>query len=112
MRRRSRNPDLHKGAIEDEHPCASTNAPGLDEDGLPNDEVAIANDVRNRTCAFRRLCYSRPTCQNAMAIGPDFTRTESASTFQRSQAFQLSALVPLLPPWCPEARLLPEQTSR
>ena len=45
MRRTSRNPDLHKGAIEDEHPCASTNAPGLDEDGLPNDDVAIAEDA-------------------------------------------------------------------
>ena len=38
--------DMHKGAIEgppdgDSNP----NAPGLDERGLPNDEVAIAQDV-------------------------------------------------------------------
>jgi hypothetical protein len=41
----SRDPDLHKGAIEDERPCATTNAPGLDDDGLPNDETAIAEDA-------------------------------------------------------------------
>jgi len=45
MRGTSRDHDLHKGAIEDEHPCANTNAPGLDDDGLPNDEVAIAEDA-------------------------------------------------------------------
>jgi hypothetical protein len=37
--------DFHKGAIEDERRCASTNAPGLDGDGLPNDAVAIAADA-------------------------------------------------------------------
>jgi hypothetical protein len=38
--------DLHKGAIEgppDGH--WNHNAPALGEDGLPNDEVAIAEDV-------------------------------------------------------------------
>jgi hypothetical protein len=39
------DPDVHKGAIEDECRCAATNAPGLDEDGLPNDAVAIAADA-------------------------------------------------------------------
>jgi hypothetical protein len=37
--------DFHKGAIEDERRCAATNAPGLDDDGLPNDAVAIAADA-------------------------------------------------------------------
>jgi hypothetical protein len=38
--------DLHKGAVEgppDGH--WNHNAPALDEDGMPNDEVAIAEDV-------------------------------------------------------------------
>ena len=38
--------DIHKGAIEgppDDY--GKLNAPGLDEDGWPNDEVAIAQDV-------------------------------------------------------------------
>jgi len=39
------DPDFHKGAIEDECRCAATNAPGLDEDGLPNDAIAIAADA-------------------------------------------------------------------
>jgi len=43
--RSSGDADLHKGAIEDDHPCARSNAPGLDEDGLPNDEIAIAEDA-------------------------------------------------------------------
>jgi hypothetical protein len=38
----SRDHDIHKGAIEDSCPIATTNAPGLDDDGLPNDETAIA----------------------------------------------------------------------
>jgi len=42
---KSRDPDGRKGAIEDTHPCAATNAPGLDDDGLPNDETAIAEDA-------------------------------------------------------------------
>ena len=41
----SRDPDIHKGAMEDDRPCATTNAPGLDDDGLPNDEIAIAEDA-------------------------------------------------------------------
>lgn len=39
------DPDFHKGAMENERRCAATNAPGLDEDGLPNDAVAIAADA-------------------------------------------------------------------
>jgi hypothetical protein len=38
--------DLHKGAVEgppEGH--GNPNAPGLDEQGLPNDPVAIAQDV-------------------------------------------------------------------
>ena len=31
--------------MEDEQPSAATNAPGLDNDGLPNDETAIAADA-------------------------------------------------------------------
>jgi hypothetical protein len=38
----SRDHDIHKGAIEDDRPTTTTNAPGLDDDGLPNDETAIA----------------------------------------------------------------------
>ena len=38
----SRDHDVHKGAMEDGRPSATTNAPGLDDDGLPNDETAIA----------------------------------------------------------------------
>lgn len=42
------DPDLEKGATEgppnnDSH--GNRNAPGLDENGLPNDDVAIAQDV-------------------------------------------------------------------
>ncbi len=38
--------DLHKGAIEDTpDSMGNPNAPALDENGLPNDEVAIAQDV-------------------------------------------------------------------
>ena len=33
---------LHKGAMEDGQPITTSNAPGLDEDGLPNDETGIA----------------------------------------------------------------------
>ncbi|MGH9345917.1 MAG: hypothetical protein ACRD26_01510 [Vicinamibacterales bacterium] len=43
------DPDLSKGAIEgppnDEHVHGNRNAPALDEDGLPNDEIAICEDV-------------------------------------------------------------------
>ena len=38
----SRDHDVHKGAIEDGYPNTTTNAPGLDADGLPNDATAIA----------------------------------------------------------------------
>jgi len=41
----SRDADIHKGAMEDERPSSTTNAPGLDADGLPNDETAIAEDA-------------------------------------------------------------------
>ena len=43
--RSSPDGDRHKGAIEDEHPCDKSNAPGLDDNGLPNDEIAIAEDA-------------------------------------------------------------------
>ena len=38
----SRDHDIQKGAIEDGYPSTATNAPGLDADGLPNDETVIA----------------------------------------------------------------------
>jgi hypothetical protein len=41
----SRDHDMHKGATEDGRPSATTNAPGLDDEGLPNDETAIAADA-------------------------------------------------------------------
>jgi len=41
----SRDQDIHKGAIEDGRPSATTNAPGLDDEGLPNDETGIAADA-------------------------------------------------------------------
>jgi hypothetical protein len=40
----SRDQDIHKGAMEDGRPSETSNAPGLDDDGLPNDEKAIAED--------------------------------------------------------------------
>jgi hypothetical protein len=43
--RTSRDQDLRKGAVEDEGPSGTTNAPGLDGNGLPNDETAIAEDA-------------------------------------------------------------------
>jgi hypothetical protein len=43
------DPDLEKGAREgppnDEHTRGNRNAPALDDQGLPNDEIAIAEDV-------------------------------------------------------------------
>ena len=42
---RSRDADVHKGAMEDGRPSGATNAPGLDDEGLPNDETAIAEDA-------------------------------------------------------------------
>jgi len=41
----SRDHDIHKGAIEDDRPSVTTNAPGLDGDGLPNDDTAIAESA-------------------------------------------------------------------
>jgi len=41
----SRDQDIHKGAIEDDSPSDRTNAPALDENGLPNDDTAIAQDA-------------------------------------------------------------------
>jgi hypothetical protein len=37
--------DIHKGAIESPESPGNPNAPALDENGLPNDPVAIAQDV-------------------------------------------------------------------
>jgi hypothetical protein len=42
---RRRDPDGRKGAMEQGRPWVTTNAPGLDDDGLPNDETAIAEDA-------------------------------------------------------------------
>jgi hypothetical protein len=36
--RTSGDHDIHKGAVEDARLWDQPNAPGLDEDGLPNDE--------------------------------------------------------------------------
>jgi hypothetical protein len=41
----ARDQDIHKGAIEDGRPSERTNAPALDENGLPNDDTAIAQDA-------------------------------------------------------------------
>ena len=41
----SRDHDIHKGAIEDGRPSATTNAPGLDDNGLPYDEPAIVGNA-------------------------------------------------------------------
>jgi hypothetical protein len=47
--KRPADPDVNKGAVEgppsDEHTQGNPNAPGLNADGLPDDEVAIAEDV-------------------------------------------------------------------
>jgi hypothetical protein len=37
--------DLQKGAVEAPDAQGNANAPALDENGMPNDEVAIAQDV-------------------------------------------------------------------
>jgi hypothetical protein len=45
---RTTDPDLEKGAVEGppaEDAQGNANAPALNEEGLPNDEVAIAEDV-------------------------------------------------------------------
>jgi len=41
----ARDQDIHKGAIEDGRPSERTNALALDENGLPNDDTAIAQDA-------------------------------------------------------------------
>jgi hypothetical protein len=42
----SRDHDVHKGAMEEERPGPEpSGAPGLDENGMPNDATAIAQDV-------------------------------------------------------------------
>jgi len=37
--------DVRKGAVENVDSCDESNAPGLDDDGLPNDDIAIAEDA-------------------------------------------------------------------
>jgi len=43
------DPDTHKGAVEGDRPTdpgqGNANAPALDENGLPDDPVAITEDV-------------------------------------------------------------------
>jgi hypothetical protein len=41
----SRDQDIRKGAVEDGCPSERPNAPALDENGLPNDDTAIAQDA-------------------------------------------------------------------
>ena len=41
----SRDHDIHKGAMEDERPSAIMNTSALDDDGLPSDDTAIAQDA-------------------------------------------------------------------
>jgi len=43
--RMSRDHDIRKGATEDGTQSGTTNAPGLDTNGLPNDDRAIAEDA-------------------------------------------------------------------
>ena len=37
-----RDQDIHKGVMEDGRPSKASNAPALDNEGMPNDEKAIA----------------------------------------------------------------------
>ena len=41
----SGDPDGRKGAVEDSRPGSTNGAPGLDDNGLPNDEVKITEDA-------------------------------------------------------------------
>lgn len=41
----SRDHDIHKGAMEDERPSETLDAAALDDDGLPSDTTAIAQDA-------------------------------------------------------------------
>jgi hypothetical protein len=43
--RREVDSDLQKGAVESPEGQGNANAPALDDNGMPNDEVAIAQDV-------------------------------------------------------------------
>jgi hypothetical protein len=41
----TRDHDIHKGAMEDGRSSDATNAPGMDADGMPNDEIAICESA-------------------------------------------------------------------
>jgi hypothetical protein len=41
----SGDPDGRKGAVEDGRPDGVTHAPGLDDNGMPNDEKKITEDA-------------------------------------------------------------------
>jgi len=47
--RQQDDPDVHKGAVEGDRPTdeqlGNPHGDGIDEDGLPDDEVAIAEDA-------------------------------------------------------------------
>lgn len=45
MDQRDLDQDIHKGATETPDSPGNLNAPALDENGWPNDAVAIAEDV-------------------------------------------------------------------
>jgi hypothetical protein len=45
MDQRDQDQDIHKGATETPDSPGNLNAPALDENGMPNDPVAIAEDV-------------------------------------------------------------------
>jgi hypothetical protein len=42
---KSRDHDMKKGAFEDGYPSTMNNAPGLDANGLPDDDTAIAAEA-------------------------------------------------------------------
>jgi hypothetical protein len=47
---RPEDPDFHKGVVEGDRPTdepnqGNANAPALDDEGLPNDPIAICEDV-------------------------------------------------------------------
>lgn len=45
MDQRNQDQDIHKGATETPESPGNLNAPALDENGMPNDADAIAQDV-------------------------------------------------------------------
>ena len=47
--RSSRDADVHKGAIEDDHPCARSNAPGLDDNGLTKSRSRRMQSAHEKT---------------------------------------------------------------